>query len=360
LKKLIIKGMGDRYFSDKIVKWYEDNKRSLPWRETADPYKIWLSEVILQQTRVNQGLPYYKQFVASYPSVAALADAAEQEILRLWQGLGYYTRARNLHRCAKHVVENCNGVFPHTSEELEKLPGIGHYTAAAVASFAFGEPVAVVDGNVFRILSRIFGIDTPINSPLAKKQFRTLANKLISKKNPALHNQAVMEFGALFCTPKKPNCSECPFKATCVAYNRDLVYTLPVKSARKKSRKRYFFYLVVEKDNSFLMKKRQHKDIWRGLFDFVLIEKNRPVKPENVIGEHAHQKWFEKTEAIAVSKKYRHILTHQTIHCRFIHLKAKSSFSAVEEGHTFYSAQEVADLPKPTLISRFLSEHIAQ
>jgi A/G-specific adenine glycosylase len=356
LKKLIIKGMGTRYFSDKLVKWYLDNKRSLPWRETADPYKVWLSEVILQQTRVIQGLPYYQQFVETYPTVQDLAHAPEQDILRLWQGLGYYTRARNLHKCAKSIIGQHNGKFPENYEELQKLPGIGPYTAAAVASFCFNEPVAVVDGNVFRILSRIFGIETPINSPKGKNTFTTLANELMSKTHAALHNQAVMEFGALFCTPRSPNCQECPFKQTCVAYNRDLINVLPAKTRAKKSRKRYFFYLVVEKDQTLLMKRRNEKDIWHGLFDFVLIEKNKPLRPERLMTDAAYAKWFEKMEHVAVSKNYKHILTHQTIHCRFIHLRTKASLPVVQEGLSFYSQEQIANLPKPALISRFLEE----
>jgi len=348
--------MHKRYFSDKIVKWYLDNKRPLPWRLTTDPYKIWLSEVILQQTRVNQGLPYYEQFIRSYPGVKDLARAPEQEVLRLWQGLGYYTRARNLHKCAKSIVEFHDAKFPVTSENLQKLPGIGHYTAAAIASFAFGEPVAVLDGNVFRILSRIFGIDTAINSPQGKKQFSLLANELISKKSPALHNQAVMEFGALFCTPQNPKCPECPFKTTCLAFNHDLINLLPQKTRGKKSRKRYFYYLVVEKNKSLLMKKREQKDIWQGLFDFVLIERNRPVKPETLMTEKENKRWFKKIEAVKVSKKYKHVLTHQTIHCRFIQVKALNSFSLPQPGLSFYSPGEVARLPKPALISRFLDE----
>ena len=259
--------MGIRYFSDKIVKWYLNNGRPLPWRDTRDPYKIWLSEVILQQTRVAQGLPYYQRFVESYPSVAHLARADEQHVLRSWQGLGYYTRARNLHKCAKTVVSIHNGRFPGTSGELLRLPGIGGYTAAAIASFAFDERVPVIDGNVFRVLSRIFGIDVPINCAQGKQIFSELAAKLISAKHPALHNQAMMEFGATHCTPLNPQCSVCPFKNSCVAFNQELVNVLPVKNPAKKSRKRYFYYLVVEKDDSFLMKRRADKDIWQGLFD---------------------------------------------------------------------------------------------
>lgn len=346
--------MGKRYFSDKIVKWYVNNKRSLPWRDTTDPYRIWLSEVILQQTRVSQGLPYYHQFLQAFPSIQDLADASEQQVLRLWQGLGYYTRARNLHKCAKTIVSDHEGKFPGTFDSLLTLPGIGEYTAAAIASFSFGEPVAVVDGNVFRILSRIFGIETPINSPEGKKHFGILANELLSRKDPALHNQAVMEFGAMHCTPQNPNCPECPFKNACVAYNKELVDALPVKIKGKKSRKRYFFYLVVEKNKSLLMRQRREKDIWHGLFDFVLIETKKPIKAENLIAEYSE--WFKKAETKYVSKPYKHLLTHQTIHCRFILLQATTGFSFPDKDFAFYSPEEVAALPKPVLISRFLNE----
>ena len=348
--------MGKRYFSDKIVKWYVENRRPLPWRDTIDPYKIWLSEVILQQTRVTQGLPYYRRFIQTYPTVGDLADTDEQNVLRLWQGLGYYTRARNLHKCAKRVVELHQGRFPKTFIELQQLPGIGSYTAAAIASFAFNETIAVVDGNVFRILSRIFGIDIAINSPEGKRAFSRLANELISPKQPALHNQAVMEFGATFCTPYNPRCEECPFKTTCIAFKQQLVAILPVKHPVKKSRKRFFYYLVVEKNDTMLMRKREEKDIWHGLFDFVLIEKNKAEKPETIMADEACRKWFEKAESFEISKDYRHVLTHQIIHCRFIQVRANPSFTLAEEGLSFYSRREIAELPKPALISRFLQE----
>jgi A/G-specific adenine glycosylase len=356
LKKLIIKGMGRRYFSDKIVKWYTNNSRPLPWRQTVDPYKIWLSEVILQQTRVAQGLPYYLQFTASYPTVGDLAQAAEQEVLRLWQGLGYYTRARNLHKCAKVIVEQHHGQFPGTYQELLKLPGIGQYTAAAIASFAFGEKVAVLDGNVFRILSRIFGIETPVNSPEAKKAFYQLAGDLLPDTNAGVHNQAVMEFGALFCTPHHPKCQDCPFNKSCVAFVHGLVKVLPVKRLKKKSRKRYFFYLVFQKESLVLMKKRVGKDIWHGLFDFVLVERERATKPENLLEEKELEKWLRNTSEIKVSRLYKHILTHQTIHCRFIVIQSELPLEIEAEGLSFYSSDQIAQLPKPALITRFLNE----
>ncbi len=205
--------MDNRYFSDKVVEWYKLNKRDLPWRETQDPYKVWLSEIILQQTRVNQGMPYYLKFLETFPTIQALASATEHEVLRLWQGLGYYTRARNLHKCAKVVVSRYGGRFPDNFKSLLELPGVGEYTAAAIASFSFKEPVAVVDGNVFRVLARVFGIENEINSPEGKKVFTTLANSLISKKFPDFHNQAIMEFGAVHCVPKNPSCPTCHFQS---------------------------------------------------------------------------------------------------------------------------------------------------
>jgi A/G-specific adenine glycosylase len=356
LKKLIIKGMDKRYFTNKIVKWYLENKRQLPWRSTNDPYKIWLSEVILQQTRVNQGLPYYLNFIKVYPNVKSLAAAPEQELLRMWQGLGYYTRARNLHKCAQTVANVYNGKFPDNYEKLLTLPGIGHYTGAAVASFAFHEAVAVVDGNVYRILSRMFGIDTPINSPQGRKEFNDLANELISRKDPALHNQAVMEFGALHCTPRNPKCADCPFKANCFAFNHDLIDRLPVKVKGKKSRSRYFFYIVVEKNKAFFMKKRGEKDIWNGLFDFLLIEKSKPVKAEKILDDKQFLDLVNKMQPVSISGNYKHVLTHQTIHCRFIRVRATKTFPQVQESGSFYSSKQIARLPKPVLISRFLAD----
>jgi A/G-specific adenine glycosylase len=326
--------MDKRYFSDKIVEWYLENKRDLPWRNTADPYKIWLSEIILQQTRVIQGLPYYKKFLIQFPSVASLAKAPEQEVLRLWQGLGYYTRARNLHKCAKKVSESYNGKFPARFIELKQLPGIGDYTAAAIASFAFKEPVAVVDGNVFRVLSRIYGIDTPINTPQGKNEFTSLAGELISNKTPDLHNQAIMEFGATYCTPKNPQCEGCIFQSACFAYRNSLQDVLPVKLKLKASRSRYFHYIVLKKGRSLLMKKRVDKDIWHGLFDFPLIEHKSPIDVKKILkGSQWVNALVRKKPLITISETYKHILSHQTIFCTFV------------------------IMPKPVLVSRFLTDH---
>jgi A/G-specific adenine glycosylase len=358
LKKLIIKGMDKRYFSDKIVEWYLQYKRELPWRHTNDPYKVWLSEIILQQTRVSQGLPYFEKFVLHYPTVTALASAPEQEVLRHWQGLGYYTRARNLHKCARKVAEAHNGKFPETFLLLKELPGIGDYTAAAIASFSFREPVAVVDGNVFRVLSRLFGIDVPINSPNGKKAFTKLANELISYAQPDLHNQAMMEFGATLCTPKKPKCEDCIFQSRCFAYKKSLQDVLPVKLKSKASRKRYFHYLVFKKGKSLLMRKRVEKDIWTGLYDFPIIEHRKPMKTDLLLKS---MKWYEQSTktgtAITISETYKHVLTHQTIFCKFVIIDAALMPVLVDKTLKFYSYAKIAALPKPVLISRFLTDH---
>lgn len=338
--------MDKRYFSEKLVKWYKDNHRNLPWRSTRDPYRIWLSEIILQQTRVNQGLPYYERFVEKYPTVNDLARAPEQEVLRLWQGLGYYTRAKNLHRCAIKVATEYNGKFPETFSELIKLPGIGEYTAAAIASIAHQEPVAVVDGNVFRVLARIYGVNTTINSPAGKKEFSELANRLLDRRLPDTHNQAIMEFGALFCTPKNPMCHDCVFKNGCEAFRGDLQYVLPVKEKLKKSRKRYFYYLIIKKGKSLAMKKREAKDIWNGLYDFPLIEYSRPLSDARVKNELG--------DGAKISKPFKHVLSHQTIYARFV-MTASVSISQLDKNAKFYSPAQIADLPKPVLISRFLA-----
>ena len=350
--------MDSRYFSKIVVEWYKINKRALPWRDTKDPYFIWLSEVILQQTRVNQGLPYYKKFIDAFPTVIDLAKAPEQKVLRLWQGLGYYTRARNLHKCAKEVVSNYNGAFPSTYEELKTLPGIGDYTAAAIASISFAEPVAVVDGNVYRVLSRIYGIETPVNSQQGKKVFSQLANKLISATTPDLHNQAVMEFGALFCTPANPSCDACPFNTTCIAQRNSLQHVLPVKIPSKKVRKRYFYYFAIKKGRSLLMKTRNEKDIWQGLSDFYLIEKKRPRDPEKLIAEDkVLKKLLGRKRATEISGIYKHVLSHQIIFSRFVQLEISGNPSLNGSGLIFYSLKKIAELPKPVLISRFLSDY---
>jgi A/G-specific adenine glycosylase len=349
--------MGKRYFPDKIVKWYADNKRSLPWRDTKDPYKIWLSEIILQQTRVVQGLPYYLRFVERYQTVSHLAAAPQDEVLRLWQGLGYYTRARNLQKCAQMIVERYQGKFPTSYNELLSLPGIGEYTAAAIASISFNEPVAVVDGNVFRVLSRVFGIDTPINSPEGKKVFTRLANSFIHETAPAEYNQGVMEFGALFCTPKNPRCEECVFKRSCHAFLHSLQDQLPVKIKGKASRKRYFYYFVFDQGERLMMRKRVEKDIWMGLFDFHLLERKKAINAEKLLEEELTNLGIQKPKEVSISKPYKHVLSHQTIFSRFIIVKNKKKPVGIKGSHAVYTLKQIDALPKPVLVTRFLQDH---
>ena len=347
--------MDNRYFSDKLVEWYKLNKRDLPWRETRDPYKVWLSEIILQQTRVNQGMPYYLKFLETFPTIEALASATEHQVLRLWQGLGYYTRARNLHKCAKVVVSRYGGRFPDNFKSLLELPGVGEYTAAAIASFSFKEPVAVVDGNVFRVLARVFGIENEINSPEGKKVFTTLANSLISKKFPDFHNQAIMEFGAVHCIPKNPPCTTCHFQSTCFAAQRDLQSVLPRKAKPKVSRKRYFYYFVIQRGKSLLMRKREEKDIWHGLYDFHVVERSRPVKTEKLLEELKDVQF--SIDEVEISHRYKHILTHQIIFAKFVLIKTEKFHLPRDGNLKFYTFEKIYDLPKPVLITRFLSDY---
>lgn len=350
--------MDTRYFSDKVVKWYELNKRDLPWRETIDPYKVWVSEIILQQTRVNQGLPYYLNFIKSFPTVRRLASASEEEVLRLWQGLGYYTRARNLHKCARQVVNDYGGAFPNTYIELKKLAGIGDYTAAAIASFCYREHVAVLDGNVFRVLSRVFGIDDEIKSSKGQKTFKKMAATVLSRKYPDRHNQAVMEFGALHCTPKSPGCLDCIFSADCFANLHDLQASLPVVEKLKTAKKRYFYYFVIQKGKSLAMKKRALKDIWHGLYDFLLIEKPRPTLVKTLVAEVRAQVGLEfYEENMTISSAYKHVLSHQHIYATFIVVHPIGSKWLLNEPIKFYSSRKISSLPKPVLISKFLKDH---
>jgi A/G-specific adenine glycosylase len=349
--------MDKKLFSRKIISWYEENKRALPWRESRDPYKIWLSEIILQQTRIAQGLPYYLKFVDNFPDVKSLAQAPQDKVLRLWQGLGYYTRARNLHACARQIETELNGKFPTSFQQLKQLPGIGDYTAAAIASIAFREPVAVVDGNVFRVLARIFGIDKDIASNEGKAFFFAKANSLIPIDQPDVFNQAVMEFGALHCTPQSPRCDTCPFTNSCVARLHEMQSMLPVKSAKQKVRKRYFHYIIVNYRGKLLMRKRNPGDIWNGLYDFMLVETRRTAKAEMLWKEERSLKNLQITK---VSKIYKHVLSHQQLITRFIEVKLASAEAIKplmkKEDLKFYAKNQIEHLPKPILINRFLKE----
>jgi A/G-specific adenine glycosylase len=348
-------------FAKKIIEWYREYKRNLPWRETKDPYKIWLAEIILQQTRVAQGFPYYLKFIEHFPDVFALASAREEEVLRLWQGLGYYSRARNLHRTAKEVAHTHKGVFPDNFIDLQKLPGVGSYTAAAIASICFLEPVPVIDGNVYRVLARVFGIELDIAAHQSKEYFFWKASELISKDHPDEFNQAIMDFGATHCTPRNPACEECIFKRSCVAFARDLQNKLPVKTKKPKSRKRYFYYFVLKQGRKLAMRKREGKDIWRALYDFQLEETRRPQKSSAIVARHPVLKKILKSIEIGEpSSGYKHILSHQTLRVVFIPIRLKSVANPplVFNGKAlkFYSSKEIEKIPKPVLVSQYLSD----
>lgn len=343
-------------FSKKIIAWYQDHHRELPWRKKSNPYHIWLSEIILQQTRVAQGLPYYHAFVKNFPNIAALAKAPQQKILRAWQGLGYYSRARNLHACAKVVAGKHGGKFPNTYEELLELPGIGSYTAAAIASIAYNQPIAVVDGNVYRVLSRVFGMEYDISTGNGKKKFNTKAQAILNIKNPGIHNQAVMEFGALCCTPKNPHCSDCIFSNACFAKKHEMVDRLPFKSKKVKVRNRYFTYFVFKKGNTLAMQKRTKKDIWSGLYDFYLVEGTR--KTSGLKEMNGFWPSIKGAKIIEECKPIKHVLTHQHIFARFVVVALDKGFSNKNFPQNsklkFYTPRKIAILPKPALITRFL------
>jgi A/G-specific adenine glycosylase len=337
-------------FSTKIINWYNQNYRDLPWRNTTDAYKIWLSEIILQQTRVSQGLPYYINFINAFPTVKDLANADEQQILKLWQGLGYYSRARNLHFTAKYVMENYNGIFPNSYEELLKLKGIGTYTAAAIASFSSNEAVAVLDGNVFRVLSRVFNVDYDISQNSSKKYFIELATKVLSQTNPAIHNQAIMEFGALQCVPKSPNCIACVFNDSCEAFKLKKVSELPVKSKKVKVTKRFLSYILVkDASENYEMNKRTENGIWKNLYEFPCIESESEIEETEILNQ-LNVKYEIKNFHYFDSFDVLHKLSHQHLNIKFYTIEIED---AINDGYTF---DEVKQLPVPIVLHNFIEK----
>lgn len=337
------------WFSRALLPWYRENRRSLPWRGIRDPYRIWLSEVILQQTRVDQGLAYWERFVKRYPKVADLAAASEHDVLKLWQGLGYYSRARNLLTAARQVVKEHGGAFPRTYPELKGLKGVGEYTAAAIGSIAFDLPEPVVDGNVYRVLARIFGIATPIDSTTGRKEFRELAARLVDKQNPGDHNQAVMELGATICTPRNPACGECPLASKCIARKTDRISELPVKAGRTKVRERHFNYLHIEDARGLYFQRRNGKDIWQGLYEPPLIESRKALTPKPLTEVLGKGEW----KVLSRSKEVKHVLSHQVIRAVFWKVVPPKGFRADPAWERVH-AKKVRELAVPRLIDRWL------
>lgn len=303
-------------FTETLITWYSEHKRELPWRETTDPYIIWISEIILQQTRVAQGYNYFLRFIHRFPDIKSLANAHEDEVMKYWEGLGYYSRARNLHAAAKSM----NGVFPTTYQEVLALKGVGEYTAAAICSIAYGMPYAVVDGNVYRVLSRYLGVDTPIDSTEGKKLFAALAQELLDKKQPALYNQAIMDFGAIQCTPQSPNCLFCPLAESCAALRMGTVNRFPVKQNKTKVTDRYLNYICVRIGNYTYIRKRTGNDIWKNLYEFPLIETEKPLSEEEFQSSPLLQKLLSGYTASAMilrQKDLKHVLSHRILHVNF-------------------------------------------
>ena len=341
-------------FSNSLLSWYLQNKRDLPWRNTVNPYPIWLSEIMLQQTKVAQGLPYFLTFMEAFPTVLHLAQADEEQVLKLWQGLGYYSRARNMHKTAQLIAFELNGNFPNNYTDLIKLKGIGEYTAAAIASFAFNEVVPVVDGNVFRVLSRYLDVETDIASAPAKKEFSALAKELMPENNPAMFNQAIMEFGALQCVPKNPNCNNCIFNNSCAALQKKKVSELPVKLKKTKVTNRYFNYIVfLDNSNNTIIKKRTEKGIWHNLYEFPVIEAEEELDFKT-ISKAIFEKFLDVSiDSISVynPEQIIHKLSHQKLHINFYRA------SVAEEINEGISLDLLKNYPFPIVIYNFIEKY---
>ncbi len=338
-------------FSQIILRWYHENKRELPWRGTREPYKIWLSEIMLQQTRVAQGLPYYLRFLEAFPTVFDLADAPEQQVLKLWQGLGYYSRARNLHATAKTIVEHHDGKFPNNYKELKSLKGVGDYTASAIASICFNLPEPVVDGNVYRVLSRYFGVDLAINSTEGIKYFKDLAREVMDAKSIGDYNQGIMEFGAVQCAPKNPDCLACPLQNGCKALKDKKVQQLPHKQGKTKLRNRYFNYLVyLDNDENTIIEKRNERGIWQNLYQFPLLESEKEIDLTEIEKRTRDMNGLPSWSTVNLynEKSIVHKLSHQHLYTKFWILRTES---AIKDSKPWEVLQT---FPVPVLIADFI------
>ncbi len=345
-----------------LIIWYESNKRPLPWRLVSDPYKIWVSEIILQQTRVDQGLDYYHRFLETFPDLASLAEAEEQQVLQVWQGLGYYSRARYMHQAARTIMGRFRGEFPESYEDILKLKGIGQYTASAIASIAFRGVYPVLDGNVYRVITRLFGIHAPVNDAGGQREVMGILHGLIDKDDPGTFNQAIMEFGALHCTPRKPSCSTCIFRAGCKALINGETELLPVKAKKIKVVTRYFNYLVIISSKNpgiTYMRKRTADDIWRNLFDFPLIESRGPLSQGQLSGSDEWKAIFSGIHvgSISRSRVYKHKLTHREIHCLFNQIIINEEPAFNDPDIISVPLDKIRDLPVSRLVEQYLDDH---
>jgi A/G-specific adenine glycosylase len=343
--------------SSTLINWYLEKKRDLPWRNSSNPYFIWVSEVILQQTRIAQGIDYYNRFIIQFPDILSLANADINEVLKVWQGLGYYTRARNMHAGAKYIVQQLHGILPNDYTNLIKIKGIGEYTAAAIGSIAFNLPLAAVDGNVNRVIARVFGVRKAINSSEGIKQIKEIAQSILDKKNPGLHNQAVMEFGALQCTIRTPNCNICPLFNECYAKLHDQVELLPIKIKQQKIRNRYFNYMVLLYKDSIILSKRSQKDIWEGLYEFPLVETSQLVNEKQLTKNNEWKALLKNTgyQLAQISKMYSHQLTHQKINALFYVIFLKNKPENLNTNHLVVKTKDIHQFPVSRLIENYLS-----
>lgn len=358
--------LGETFSSRKLIihGWYEKNLRDLPMRQTRDPYRTWVAEVILQQTRMDQGLPYLINFLAAFPDLRALASAREAEVLRLWQGLGYYSRARNLHASAKHIVEQLGGNMPGSYQELLKLKGVGKYTAAAIASWCYGEPVAAVDGNVARVIARLYAIEKPVNAAAGEKEVQKLASELLDHSDPGSHNQAMIDFGAMQCIPVSPSCGLCPLAELCEAKRQGRVDQIPVKLKNKKAVDRWFYYYMIRAGRLTILVQRGEKDIWEGLHELPMIESEGPRSEEEIIKEMLPLILQDSEAAYAagpgligeLSAPIRHQLSHQTIHARFLQVELDHLPHPLPEKWLPVALEKLDAYAMPRLIHRYLEQ----
>ena len=342
----------DTTFRKALEKWYAQHRRELPWRDITDPYRIWISEIILQQTRIGQGYAYYQRFIEEFPDAATLAQASEDEVMKAWEGLGYYSRARNLHAAATIIAQK--GSFPTDYHEIRNLPGIGDYTAAAICSFAFNKPIATVDGNVFRVLSRVFGIEEPIDTAKGRHLFQHLADRLLDRQNPADYNQALMDFGAMQCTPARPHCEDCTLRQECAAQQERLVEVLPAKAHKVQQKHRYFSYFFIVHHGQMLLHRRASNDIWKNLYEPFLVETKHNDEME-ILQQKDIQQFLQSPGAVLkiIRKGIKHQLTHRIIHADFFRIDLAEGYdkaALLPEGYSFVPLEQVGRYAFPALI----------